>query len=1499
MSSGREEGEIDSEEDGLRKRIHELENENAEYEKIKRISESYSDKYDNIYRLNEFNNWEAVQRAGQIPTDVSSISSDDFPSPKKKKHKRNKKAKCKLHERRVLQRSHRCTHQRHKHSKRHHQRRERLPNPYYENRGIETISLDTTDNSEYEKDNYSIATMDIDSTDENDGDMTLPLSREELRLALARSTTERKNNICPLKERLKPNKFTTLDSIETVHILAESATNSIDAENVVEINSDNSISIEEQELRLIALRSAIMRKHATRKKRNAEIAYSPTDFDELLVEPVSSVDTDIDELEGDMEISPASSPRLLLSPIQCDDEQNSNISLDTVDNQVDNKPVDMELASSDSEPEDNNKYVINTDMLYTQTHDIPLPAGLPMDNVGLPKTYDYAAHGNHMAYEMYMPALHYSAPLELPQPMLPISTLTNTTQPAYAYDKLAQNAIDASDDVTCIKNEVTSEPLRASLSPKSSTMEIIQQEPTGECSDEEEAEALRALLLSQRQMAKSTKANGVPQTRKQTPTHDTQPNTRGHTTQSVFEDVKSVEGKPKTLQQTILSECNAKPTPTESILKEAVRRLKVKTLASGEHAHAETTVESEPQPPRLKIKAFARYIDADKEAVTAHAQPMHVADNVVEAFKVQTIHFNNAFNQHEESMSSTESIQRRSTPEILGTRMNSHENAASLVATKRRLESIDAVEEHKLTVSELPKMAESLHSSEDRNEVQLQSSQKTQHTYETQTKKLKRTMEPANQLPTTDLSEVRFKEHAQEIGTKESDPNSSGEKENKAISSAIMNKNDAVTKAKSTLKPIAKTVKTAPKSKVNSATLVPAKSITAPPRISVAPPTRMIKPQAQQLKIVKPNKVINKNLEVQQKAQKSDNNNMQKKLDDNNQQSRILTPTTLPNIKVKKLIIRVGDSDSSSEDEEILRNQTLERCIGLATARTNTPDSLSNVLNENVYRRKSCGTPTEGTMASNAQTADDNSNASTAKDSNVGEAFEKKLENFLKTIRSKTLQTSERVEHAHARVRKLSSSNSAQTRTPTAVRSLPIASQEEYKRLVHRMKILERQKQLKKMQKSLVEDAEKYTKTKQDNAKHNARGIDDVNTNTETASNDTEPPSTEAVSLIAEKPAEVHSEKSTPNKSVTTTTQAPSVETPPLNQKALTDKLRSWETIYTSISNNIITRLDKSLQLVNETKSAKIAKMRHEQRLKELRHEMEQTQCKIKEEQVKITRIHPQICANNELITKLKQKRAKVLEMAVKLGKSVKGDDYRLNNDLKNEIAHKTKGLATHIKLVNSIRYSDLDVLDKVPAPTTPDKNTNVEFALQSTTACEELVPKTTNSMHCEVNENADIIAPTSDKKAEVDAETHAANANVDLPKENNAQEANKSCDRKCVVEPAAPSVEAADTDSEARKDVDEEVNREQQQPVPFASGKEVLHDDYEPAVVDSKPRLDVEQVEVEMPKAHALRDYVSPLLHLRSDCGNWDPNDIICPYELMGQCEDKDCSYKHLKMCQ
>lgn len=107
------------------------------------------------------------------------------------------------------------------------------------------------------------------------------------------------------------------------------------------------------------------------------------------------------------------------------------------------------------------------------------------------------------------------------------------------------------------------------------------------------------------------------------------------------------------------------------------------------------------------------------------------------------------------------------------------------------------------------------------------------------------------------------------------------------------------------------------------------------------------------------------------------------------------------------------------------------------------------------------------------------------------------------------------------------------------------------------------------MQKSLIEDAEKYTKTKKDNAKNNLRSLDDANTNKTTCANaetisSGAQTSNEMPAAVAEKSTEVHSEKSTPNKSLTVI-QSPSTETSPQDQKALKDKLRSWETIYTSI----------------------------------------------------------------------------------------------------------------------------------------------------------------------------------------------------------------------------------------------------------------------------------------------------------------------------------------------
>ncbi|XP_036333931.1 uncharacterized protein LOC118744754 [Rhagoletis pomonella] len=1535
MSSGREEGEIDSEEDGLRKRINELEEENAEYEKIKRISECYAYKYDDMYRLNDYSDWEAVQRAGQVPTDVSSISSDEFPSPKKKKHKRNKKGKCK----RLQQRAHRCAHQRQKHcksqshgEKRHHHRRERLLNPYYQNRGIETISLDTTDNSEYEKDNYSIATMDIESADENDGNLTLPLSREELRLALGRGVAERKNNICSLKERLQPDKYAEVIIEEKVQTLEESTPYSNDADNVVELNSDDSMSIEEQELRLIALRSAIMKKHATRKKRNAEIAYSPTDFDDLLAEPVSPVASDIEELEGDMEISPASSPNLILSPIHCDDEQNSNISLETIEHQVDNKPVDMDIACSDSEREESTSNVVDADGIYSQhTHDIPLPPGsAPLEGMGIPIPYDYHNHAKSMPFDMYMPPMHFGTQIDMPPTMIPMPTM-----PQFPMSEVVQTAVAGDALENCIKNEVLNGQRRMSASPKSASMDIIPedtQDQPEECSDEEEAEALRALLLSQRQAAKTAKSNGQLRVRKPSPTADTPPQIATAHAKEMESIIKPHPQQPSTLPGEH-NETSVKSKPTESILKEAVRRLKVKSVVHCEDEQTHSETQPQAHAPRLKIRAFARCKEYEEEQVV-DAQPADCAGYHKSAFAMHAGQVNGINFDHmlqEESRSSFGSTLRRNTPEILDMHTNSSESAAILLATKRRLEK-EAPMGRTLRTIELKQSVEnySQHSAEDINSEALEKN-KTHPSYESQAKKAKTTTE---QTGPTDATSLHLKERAPPNNvTRENDANASGEKENKEVSSATASVNESATnaavKAKLLTKAAAKITKIPDRRKAGALTATatqaaaagkaptaaPAKqpaSKTVPTRISTPPAAtaKVLKPAAQQLKIVKPNKVINKSLETSEESVGT----LKKKVDAATNQSRILTSTTLPNIKVKKLIIRVGHSDSSSEDEEILRNHTLERCIGLACVRTATPDSLTGVLNENVYGGKEAITKqnlsTEQAAETRSLANDGMSNASAAKENNVGESFEKKLENFLKNMRSQATQKSGTPSAEQPRLRKLSAASAQTTKgTPTAVRSLPIASQEEYKRLVNRMKILEKQKHLKKMQKSLLEDVEKCTKSKQNTAKrmqkpNQAQGLAGLTASTATqTSTDASTVANEMLTSTVESGTQQqqqqqepdcehqHSKKSpTANSLETAGTPGKTTQAAPKNERVLTERLYSCEKILTSVSNNILTRLDKSLHLVNEAKAAKIAKMRHEQRLKELRLEMEQTQRKMKEEQVKISRIHPEICANNEMITKLKQKRARVLDMAVKLGKSVKGDDYRLNNDSKNEITRKTKGLATHIKLVNSIRYCDLDVLEKEATAlpvNSSDKDTNeapTSNSQQSHAANNEhKAPSTNVAKESENIEEAVIASPRREAcEPESDNCTHTQNTTPIMcdqivDGQVNAQDLNKNCDKANEKVPPTACVEAC----------------VEELPAPMCdSGKEVVRiEDNKPEQVDNVKAAGDQVVST----ARSVRDYVSPLEHLRNESGKWNPNDIICPYELMGQCEDKDCSYRHL----
>lgn len=154
------------------------------------------------------------------------------------------------------------------------------------------------------------------------------------------------------------------------------------------------ISLEEQELRLVALKSAILKKHEARKRRKVLEArpYSPTDTDIVLdshgptanrvtdsimidlINDSSNADEDAHEEPLNMEISPAHSPSSMMTPWLLNGD-----AIDQTGAVADKilQPVDMELSDGSISPE----YPLNeedemedaTSAPLTPTQWIPLP----------------------------------------------------------------------------------------------------------------------------------------------------------------------------------------------------------------------------------------------------------------------------------------------------------------------------------------------------------------------------------------------------------------------------------------------------------------------------------------------------------------------------------------------------------------------------------------------------------------------------------------------------------------------------------------------------------------------------------------------------------------------------------------------------------------------------------------------------------------------------------------------------------------------------------------------------------------------------------------------------------------------------------------------------------------------------------------------------------------------------------------------------------------------
>lgn len=175
---------------------------------------------------------------------------------------------------------------------------------------------------------------------------------------------------------------------------------------------DEAISLEEQELRLIALKSAVMKKHEARKKRllTSNRAYSPTDSlltpvdeDTMGAEEVHDVDESVNNLDviidtegnNNMDISPADSPESVNAACQ---------------------PMDMDLVSSNDD-------VSHSPVMFTS-----MPNNI----------FQTHSKDNNQQHCMSVPYIHYGMPLVPNDGYNHMLTMSNCDSFAMATHPIAQ-----------------------------------------------------------------------------------------------------------------------------------------------------------------------------------------------------------------------------------------------------------------------------------------------------------------------------------------------------------------------------------------------------------------------------------------------------------------------------------------------------------------------------------------------------------------------------------------------------------------------------------------------------------------------------------------------------------------------------------------------------------------------------------------------------------------------------------------------------------------------------------------------------------------------------------------------------------------------------------------------------------------------------------------------------------------------------------------------------
>lgn len=168
---------------------------------------------------------------------------------------------------------------------------------------------------------------------------------------------------------------------------------------------------------------------------------------------------------------------------------------------------------------------------------------------------------------------------------------------------------------------------------------------------------------------------------------------------------------------------------------------------------------------------------------------------------------------------------------------------------------------------------------------------------------------------------------------------------------------------------------------------------------------------------------------------------------------------------MQKLIISLGADESSTTEYD--DDDTDSQCGTNDNDRTNAyidgfsafdNASPASIAMDSPSMRPS--SPIDGESSSSAirdSAADENS-------SQTPDSFQTKLDEYLKQVRAKTDAASEIASMTKEKTKKKTIIVIPKSKTPLAVCHLPISAQLEYRRLIDRMKILERQKQQKASQ---------------------------------------------------------------------------------------------------------------------------------------------------------------------------------------------------------------------------------------------------------------------------------------------------------------------------------------------------------------------------------------------------------------------------------------------------